>query len=139
LAAEAKAVGGISIGKMDLEDLQARAVQLFQIADTYPAYVTDRIEPEIHLSPTSFMRLLSSDPLRSVTHENELIPVTSMSLGSKGIDWSILPNKGSARRFKRNMEFPSEYIRNLQMRQPFLPEIGRRGFLFSSREPVPEI
>jgi hypothetical protein len=52
LAAEAKAVGGISIGKMDLEDLQARAVQLFQIADTYPAYVTDRIEPEIHLSPT---------------------------------------------------------------------------------------
>ncbi|MFT4277548.1 MAG: hypothetical protein QM576_14435 [Rhodopseudomonas sp.] len=49
---EALQEGGRPIGKMDLEELQARALQIFQTADNYPAFVADRIEPIIHLSPT---------------------------------------------------------------------------------------
>ncbi|WP_128963003.1 hypothetical protein [Bradyrhizobium guangzhouense] len=52
LAAEAQPVGGLDIGTMDLQDFQARALQLFQTADMVPAYAADHIAPEIHLSPT---------------------------------------------------------------------------------------
>jgi hypothetical protein len=51
-AAEAASTSGRAPGKMDLDELQARALQLFQSADTYPAFFTDRIDPSIHISPT---------------------------------------------------------------------------------------
>jgi len=51
-AAEAAPEGGRVLGRMDLEEFQARALQLFQTADNYPAFLVDRIEPVIHLSPT---------------------------------------------------------------------------------------
>jgi hypothetical protein len=52
LATEAQSVGGLDIGTMDLQDFQARAIQLFQTADMVPAYAADHIAPEIYLSPT---------------------------------------------------------------------------------------
>ena len=52
LASEASQDEGIEIGTIDFQNFQARAIQLFQTADMFPAYASDRIEPEIHLSPT---------------------------------------------------------------------------------------
>jgi hypothetical protein len=49
---EASLDGGLTAGRMDLEELQPRAVQLFYIGDLLPGYYADRIEPSIHLSPT---------------------------------------------------------------------------------------
>jgi hypothetical protein len=51
-AVEAMPENGRPIGEMDVEELQARALQLFQTADNYPAFLTDRINPTIHISPT---------------------------------------------------------------------------------------
>lgn len=51
-AVEAMPENGRTIGEMDVEELQARALQLFQTADNYPAFLTDRINPSIHISPT---------------------------------------------------------------------------------------
>lgn len=44
--------GGRLAGQMDLEELQAKALQLFLSADLLPAFYADRIEAEINLSPT---------------------------------------------------------------------------------------
>lgn len=43
--------GGQFVGRMDMEDIQAQALQLFQSSDNYPAFKVDRIEPTIHISP----------------------------------------------------------------------------------------
>lgn len=51
-AVEAQSKDGRAIGRMDIEELQARALQLFQTADNYPAFLVDRIRPVIHISPT---------------------------------------------------------------------------------------
>ena len=55
-SAEAKRVGGRDLGQMDIEELQARALQVFMSADLLPGLHSDRIDPEIHLSPTGEMR-----------------------------------------------------------------------------------
>ncbi|MCP3463067.1 hypothetical protein [Bradyrhizobium sp. CCGUVB23] len=54
-AVEARPEGGRPAGTMDIEELQARALQVFQTADNYPAFLADRIEPAIHISPTGDM------------------------------------------------------------------------------------
>lgn len=54
-AVEAQSQGGRLAGTMDIEELQARALQVFQTADNYPAFLADRIEPAIHISPTGDM------------------------------------------------------------------------------------
>ena len=51
-AAESVLENGQAVGRMDMEELQARAIQLFQAMDMLPAFYADRIEPSIHLSPT---------------------------------------------------------------------------------------
>ena len=51
-ATEAAVTGGRLVGQMDLEELQAKALQLFLSADLLPAFYADRIEAEINLSPT---------------------------------------------------------------------------------------
>jgi|SRR5579862_5759268 len=55
-SAEGRRDGGREVGQMDIEELQARALQLFVTADLLPALYSDRISPDIHLSPTGDMR-----------------------------------------------------------------------------------
>lgn len=50
-AAEALEVGGRSVGRMDLEELQAAALMVFLSGDTLPALYADRIAPTIKISP----------------------------------------------------------------------------------------
>jgi hypothetical protein len=50
--AESPLQNGRAAGRMDMEELQADAVQLFQAMDMVPAFHADRIEPTIHFSPT---------------------------------------------------------------------------------------
>ena len=49
---DAKRVGGETVGRMDIEELQALALQLFLSGDILPAFYSDRIEPAIEISPT---------------------------------------------------------------------------------------
>ena len=51
-AAEALLGSGRTVGRMDIEELQAKALQLFLSADLLPAFYADRIPAEINLSPT---------------------------------------------------------------------------------------
>jgi hypothetical protein len=53
---ETARVGGRDPGRMDMEELQARALQVFISADLLPGLHSDRIDPEIHLSPTGEIR-----------------------------------------------------------------------------------
>jgi len=55
-SAEAQRVGGRDVGQMDIEELQARALLVFMSADLLPGLHSDRIAPEIHLSPTGEIR-----------------------------------------------------------------------------------
>lgn len=40
------------VGRMDIEELQAKALQLFQSSDNYPAFKSGRMDPTIQISPT---------------------------------------------------------------------------------------
>jgi hypothetical protein len=51
-SAECLIDGGFSPGTMDIEELQARALQYFQTGDLIPAILARRMEPTIHISPT---------------------------------------------------------------------------------------
>lgn len=51
-ASEAPHKGGRTPGVMDIEELQARALQLFYAGDMLPAFLAERIDPQIHISPT---------------------------------------------------------------------------------------
>jgi hypothetical protein len=55
-SAEGRRDGGLAAGQMDMEELQARALQVFMTADLLPALHSDRISPDIHLSPTGEIR-----------------------------------------------------------------------------------
>ena len=48
-AAEALLGSGRTVGRMDIEELQAKALQLFLSADLLPAFYADRIPAEINL------------------------------------------------------------------------------------------
>ena len=51
-ASEAPFEGGRVPGVMDIEELQAVALQLFYAGDVLPAFLAERIDPQIHISPT---------------------------------------------------------------------------------------
>jgi hypothetical protein len=51
-ASEASHQDGRSPGLMDVEELQARALQLFYAGDMLPAFLAERVDSTIHISPT---------------------------------------------------------------------------------------
>lgn len=50
--AEAPEQGGMRVGRMDMEELEARAVMVFAAGDALAAVYGDRIEPTFNISPT---------------------------------------------------------------------------------------
>ena len=55
-AAEAQDTGGLTAGRMDLEECAARAVLYFETMDMLAAMYGDRVDPELEISPTGDVR-----------------------------------------------------------------------------------
>lgn len=78
-ASQARSSGGLAVGKMDLDEFQAAALQVFWIADLIPALRGGQLVPEFGISPTGHLLLNQNlhdsvlAPMVRVLHSKERI------------------------------------------------------------------